>query len=230
MCQEKQARSEQPAKDSAEEKQKQQERQAKLEKYLSAEQKELLYKWKSVWAPPKDAWGLPEDDIITQYVIVSYCTSCSKAVQNKDKNFKRKDEFIDLVYSILILECIALISALASGAFQDAGSGLITGLVFLSIFQAGAFYATGKQISVRKYQETWARHSYTFGKMQAEMILYLYSLPPYKGLEENKKKERFIRNFLEIQEDNQKKFVDNMETKEENILDIAEKLKLPSSK
>lgn len=39
----------------------------------------------------------------------------------------------------------------------------------------------------------------------------------------------FSENFLKIQEANQKKFAENMESKEASILDIVERMKFPKS-
>ena len=65
--------------------------------------------------------------------------------------------------------------------------------------------------------------------MREEMVRYVQKLPPYKDLDKSARDMIFSENFLKIQEANQKKFAENMESKEASILDIVERMKFPKS-
>lgn len=184
------------------------------------EEDNILHAWKEAWE---------NKDIIWELVISSYQASYRGAEKNKKENFWQKHLFIAAVQIVLWAECIFLAYSAIQGSLKLEGSELITGAVFFSVFQAGAFYANGKRIGVDKKQETWVRHSTTLEMMREEMVRYVQNLPPYKGLDKSARDVLFSENFLKIQEKNQKKFAENMETKETGILDIAEKIKLSKS-
>lgn len=91
-------------------------------------------------------------------------------------------------------------------------------------------YAEIKNIGVRKYQETWARHQKAFHGLQMEMIKYRHALLPYNNSDVKLNNTEFMLHILDILNDNNQKFVDNMENKEEKISDLVEKVLLGASK
>lgn len=184
------------------------------------EEDNTLHAWKKAWE---------NKDIIWELVIISYQASYRGAKKNKKENFLQKHLFIAAVQIVLWAECVFLVYSAIQGTLKLEGGELITGTVFFSVFQAGAFYANGKRIAVDKKQETWVRHSTTLEMMREEMVRYVQKLPPYKDLDKSARDMIFSENFLKIQEANQKKFAENMESKEASILDIVERMKFPKS-
>lgn len=77
-----------------------------------------------------------------------------------------------------------------------------------------------KYVDIKKYQETWVRHSTHRQKLEREMLLYTQALEPYTAQCINRK-ETFMENVIEILSENQSKFANNMETKEKTLMDIA---------
>lgn len=184
------------------------------------EEDNILHAWKKAWE---------NKDIIWELVIISYQASYRGAKKNKKENFLQKHLFIAAVQIVLWAECVFLVYSAIQGTLKLEGGELITDAVFFSVFQAGAFYANGKRIAVDKKQETWVRHSTTLEMMREEMVRYVQKLPPYKDLDKSARDMIFSENFLKIQEANQKKFAENMESKEASILDIVERMKFPKS-
>lgn len=82
--------------------------------------------------------------------------------------------------------------------------------------------AISKWIDVKKYQETWVRHSNHLHLLDNEMLLFLYGMEPYNG---NRNEEVFMKRIMNIEDKNQQKFSDNMENKEKEMMDIFDKLK-----
>lgn len=79
-----------------------------------------------------------------------------------------------------------------------------------------------KWIDIKKYQETWARHSTHKQLLDTEMLMYCYGLEPYDQVDKNRV---FICRIMEIWTQNQNKFKDNMENKEKELMDLADHLK-----
>lgn len=77
-----------------------------------------------------------------------------------------------------------------------------------------------KWLDIKKYQETWVRHYNHLYRLKKEMIKYLYGLDEYKVTKENTQEmanQAFMKKFFEIEDENAKKFVENMENKETKI-------------
>lgn len=80
-----------------------------------------------------------------------------------------------------------------------------------------------KWLDIKKYQETWVRHSWHLHMMESEMLRYICGIEPYEGV--NNKIE-FVRRILEIWDKNEEKFVHNMEEKEAGLMDFFSNLKV----
>lgn len=79
-----------------------------------------------------------------------------------------------------------------------------------------------KWIDIKKYQETWGRHSTHVQRMENEMLTFYYGFSPYDVPD---RKDIFIKNMQKIWAGNQDKFRDNIENKEKELMDTAQHLK-----
>ena len=99
---------------------------------------------------------------------------------------------------------------------------LIIGIIIMAICSSSllACVFRSNPIDIKKYQETWARHYNHLYRLQREMMRYLYGLDEYKVAQENTQgmaNQAFMKKFFEIEDENAKKFVENMENKEIKI-------------
>lgn len=71
-----------------------------------------------------------------------------------------------------------------------------------------------KWINVKRYQETWIRHSNHRHQLDMEILKFLEKLEEYSGLDFQEQKILFKKNIIAIWNGNQKKFEENMKNEE----------------
>ena len=189
----------------------------------------ILQNWQALWGDKEEK----KNDNFQEIVKSNYNLFQKKIEKNRDANFAAKEKILKmmhlkifwtgvLVMSVYLLQ-ILLSSCPAVGLKIDF-SIFAAVLVFLTALIGADCYTSIKQIEVHKYQETWARQSYTLHQMQTEMVKYCEMLPPYDVSDSQAAKERFMLNILDILDENHKKFVDNLENKEAKLEDLPSKM------
>lgn len=73
-----------------------------------------------------------------------------------------------------------------------------------------------KILDIKKYQETWVRHTGTVYKFDKEMLMYILEMEPYDSIY---REDEFINRVIAIWVDNLNKFQGNMK-QENNMMDI----------
>ncbi|MFQ7309331.1 MAG: hypothetical protein ACLROY_12115 [Mediterraneibacter sp.] len=190
------------------------------EEQLENSKKEVYIKWREMWENQiienagditlsmKDGQELFKELFETNYKYIK-----NKAKYNKIKNFRRKYLFIGILLAGIVLYIVFAIYNLFNGGGQ----------VQILIENGVVFVLTGllciivsKILDIKKYQETWVRHSRHQYLLEKEMIKYVCRLSPYGDRNRN---EEFIKNSLKIWDGNHQKFVENMENKEKNLIE-----------
>lgn len=183
---------------------------------------DIIYKqWKEIWiSTDKDQI---KKDLFYPMFIENYRFVVKKINENRSKNFRFKRLFLLIFFLIavaLVYVNVRLIfikdNSVKAGLLQIlAGStGIGTVVICASLI--------GKWMDIKKYQETWVRHSDHKYKLDREMFLYVHELEPYNT---DNRKLIFVNKIVEIWDENQKKFVENMENKEKPVMDILEYIK-----
>lgn len=184
--------------------------QKKILTELPETKKELLDLWSR-------KWNMSQTEEKKYFCKLLHCTygwiKCNAKVHRK-KNFIAKFLFL----------AVSLLGFSGYGTFfiwnilKDSNSAVITllenGILLLLII--GFSRILTKWIDVKKYQETWARHSTHQFLLEKEMLQYIFDLEPYDSDEKDK---TFMTRFLAIEAMNQEKFAQNMETGESKIED-----------
>lgn len=188
----------------------------------------ILAQWDEAWKKGKNPENQqasapnPYDDLFYDLVHKSYWEFYKKAIKNRRKNFLSKFLllFIALLFSLAGISLILY----SLGFWGESGLETVNYFLsesFLAIFSAMILNTISKWISIKKYQETWSRHSRGLHNMQNEMLRYVCHLEPYQEPLEgfNDFKSMFIERMLKIWGENQNLFQSNLETKEEAMED-----------
>ena len=117
-----------------------------------------------------------------------------------------------LFYSIASA-CSLTIFRLQDGFWEYIGAFLIW-FIFAGII--------AKWLKVKKYQETWVRHSNHKHKLEIEMLKFIYKLDTYSA---GDIREKFMIEIMKIWDENQKVFSDNMNNKEIPMHDMIDYIK-----
>ena len=153
------------------------------------------------------------------------------ATRNQKNNFAEKDGILDSVKGVVAFQAVI---GVVGGIFYKLE--YIDFSIFLTFFLAAAallsivLYAKEKHIGVHKYQETWVRYRNSLSKIQMEMVRYSQELAPYDVQDGDERDMTFKIRFMEIMNENNEKFVDNMENKEMSLSDLPDKLNLKAIK
>lgn len=188
---------------------------------------EIYSQWKEIWKKECADTGKAICSIETSAKKLfldkfdeAYSYVIEKDKYNKKMNFRMKTLFL-CIFSVGIVSCI--IFEIWSAFFsQNIVQNLIqNGLLLFAVFLVAMI--VGKWIDMKKYQETWIRHSEHKHMLEREMLLYILKLEPYHvGDAET----IFMERTIQIWDANHKKFVDNMENKEKDMMDIFEYIQL----
>lgn len=189
----------------------------KLEEHnLNKQKNKLLEQWKEQWN--KEEWDEHLDTFFRLFPVVYQYTYYTKE-DNKKNNFFYKKVFIKVLGLGFVLYIILFILNLRTennGLKVFLENGLLTvALVFLSGI-------ISKWLDIKKYQETWSRHSWDVHMMEAEMLKFISYIEPYDNVN---RKRIFVERIIKIWDENQNKFVNNMENKEKELMDIFSELK-----
>ncbi|MCI8399271.1 MAG: hypothetical protein HFF90_07710 [Oscillibacter sp.] len=187
--------------------------------------------WKNQWR--KDTGEISgAETVFLDFFEVVYNETKEKSKQNRQKNFMVKNTFIGCLFLLAVSLVVIPYYAIARKSLIS-----INDLTFLNaqiLLVGGTFlFAIHKIISVKKYQETWSRHSRTLYKYQLTMMYYLLgSLPAQisqpanecpsdQSDRSNKLKLRkiFIDQILQIADGNLQKFSHNMEENEKDLME-----------
>lgn len=201
-------------------------------------EQELYSKWQAQWnssAPPY-AGHSEAEEIFLRFFQVVYNESKAKSKKNRKKNFFYKKIFIGCLFllavSLAAIPCLAIKSALMKNL--PISIGVLTFLDAQVLLAGGTFlFALYKLISVKKYQETWTRHSRTVYQYQLAMMHYLLGSFPAEnspsgsgeaagrdGLsEQSGLRNAFKDQIFQIASGNLQKFSHNMEEKEKDLME-----------
>lgn len=189
------------------------------------ERDKIIENWRSLW----DKQGGDKD--FENLLIEIWGETKEKEENNKkkNKNWKRGFLWVHLIGIVFILGwtvCFILSPInICSKTFVVKWPDFLAGAAFLSIMTIWASAVVSKYVDIKKYQETWVRHSTHRQKLEREMLLYTQALEPYT-LHCINRKETFTENVIAILSGNQDKFANNMETKEKTLMDIVNYIQL----
>lgn len=169
-------------------------------------QNDILENWKIVWEERNG------DGYIKGLVSEIFETVMEKEEYNKRWNTRFKKIFLWIHIIAILVAVLTEICFIRKGYSWSKIFGFLAFYIVIAVWGSAV---VSKWIDIKKYQETWARHSRHHHEMEREMLLFCYGLPPYERLKNAK--EIFINNMLRIWSDNQERFNVNMETKEKKL-------------
>ena len=175
-------------------------------------------KWNNNNKGEKDKWFF----WLVEY---DYNETCQKEAKNKDWNFRIKKIcvagyiLISIVFFMYLINIKEILSGWIKLPIPDVNWTNIS-VMLMAYFIWGTILAgIMKWADVKKFQETWKRHSNHRFQVEMEMFKYITQYGEYNGADAN---EKFIEKLMKIWEGNQKKFSDNMD-KEKDINDFNKK-------
>ncbi len=177
-------------------------------KYEKDKAKIIYDVWKKCWDESKVKMDL-FDNVFSE----AYKKTYIKKEKNKMKNFLSKAIFVGIIIVFIVAMVIQFYKNNTEIELEqiiwNGGSLLLLCLVCAVI---------SKWIDVKKYQETWSRHSRHLYLMQKEMFFYIYDLEHYHAVSE--KEALFVKNILAVWEDNQNQFCENIKVNESKLMDV----------
>lgn len=199
---------------------------------------EIYEKWKIKWKEER----YYKEDYFYPLFIENYNYISGKIAHNRKMNFRTKKAFIAtiMIFPLSIMFILGLKGIVGFYDFIDSQDKVEKIKEFLNAFSAdlnlenvvssGALLIIfvilasiiAKWVDIKKYQETWVRHEDHKYKLDREMFKYVQEINPYSG---SKKQVIFVDNVLKIWNENQEKFIRNMEEREKPLTDILEYLK-----
>lgn len=197
---------------------------------------DILYsEWKRQWCAYERNGDIK--DIFFELFTKTYDETNRKMHENNNNNRKWKRNFLGVVLSYPVLRILlAVINGIVEvtgctciliSFISSVGSSLSVPsdhfLGFLGSFVIWFILATviAKWLDIKKYQETWVRHSDHKHLLDSEMMKYVYKLEPYVG---EASRIRFIEETMKIWDKNQQKFSSNM-MKEKPLVDLVKYMK-----
>ena len=181
--------------------------QKKAEKQLEEQKDNIFEKWEELWK--KDIGDDIENDLFLQLFLKNYDYVKYKIKINKRKNFLFKYLFLFL----LIMPVFNYVRFTKCGtSVNSLEFNIVVGNSVVLVLSVLLCNWISKLLDIKKYQETWARHSQHKFKIDTEMLLYVCNMKPYNN--SGKKVDIFKERVIKIWDGNHKKFVNNMENKE----------------
>lgn len=174
----------------------------------------ILAAWETCWNSHKKGAGIFQETFCKAYE-----ESRRKKTENKDSNRKWKKAFIIIVLLVAISDFIILYMFIF-GKLKVLYVAYMGNVLIILGLVCGA---VAKWIEIKKFQETWARHSKTIFLLKKEMLMFIGDLGPYDSID---KQEVFMMRVLAVWEKNENKFCENMEQKEKPLMDIFDRFKL----
>ena len=193
------------------------------------DQKTWIYsEWRKNWL--SDPNGKSEEEAFFRLFTYDYIYTCNQYKHNKRKNFQMK--FLCML-PLIIATVLFFFAVLGYNTFLfiQAGSPQVFmekmdwSFSIFSTFLYGVVFiicnVIVKWLDVRKYQETWNRHSKHKYKIDMEMFQYISNMGEYA---EADKRQKFIKKIMETWNENQEKFNENMK-KEKPMNDMLKNTK-----
>lgn len=191
-------------------------------------QKELIKKWENKWF---DARRIEKDKDVFFIRYKEIYEDCFKKLnKNKDKNIGWKKAFLGLLLLGTALEAVEVIPAMIK---RETSKYYYLNSVFIFFISICGAAIINKWIEIKKYQETWVRHSVHSYQLEKEMLKFVEEIHPYEVYpfqSDEKRCKMFIANILAIEEVNMELFSDNMNNKEKELMDVFEKVERPWKK
>lgn len=191
---------------------------------------ELFKEWEDAWLSGEEDREKAEDEIFFQLFTYDYKYSYAKEKYNKRKNFRIKLLCMLPFASATVIFLVSIIAYNVS-VFIKAGDfvSFVENMDWSFSIYSTAFYGAAliityliiKWLDVKKYQETWIRHSKHKYAVEMEMFRYINGMGNY--CYENRKK-YFVENIMKIWDANRTKFAENME-KESDMKDMLNGIK-----
>ena len=191
------------------------------EGYIKDEQGNLLNYWEKEWVEISNKEPNDYDSYFLQLFKSTYQYVLCKGKENNKKNFRWKKIFLGTIVAVIIIFLVFVFYNYFYLQKTEDFDWMIFGTVILAILFLFAGIIA-KWMDVKKYQETWARHSMHKFYLEQEMLKFIYQLPPYQG---TRRKEVFIRHTLKIWKNNQIAFYRNMTNKEKDLKDVIPEIK-----
>lgn len=191
----------------------------KVKEELQIKKEKLFEEWKKLWE--MEIGNNKLDTFFSLFSSVYWYVWYSKEI-NKYKNFRMKRVFlfIPIVGVLMCFTCFVR-NILCEGNSQLSdlmeNSLLIISLILLIFFGI----IISKWLDIKKYQETWARHSWHLHMMEVEMLRFIDHFEPYNNVDS---RITFAERIIKIWDMNEEKFVHNMEDKEKGLMDIYSEL------
>lgn len=163
------------------------------------------------------------DEIFIKSLKSDYDEICRKIKRNKRKNFQMKMLclipfcIITVLFIVIIIKYnmeVYSVSKSFSGFLKKANWTFpiySTTIYVIAVIMTRIF---NKWINVKKYQETWIRHSNHRHQLDIEILKFLEKLEDYDNLDREERKILFKINIITIWNGNQKKFEENMKNEE----------------
>lgn len=201
---------------------------SECKKRIAAINDTVLKQWEILWA--SNTINKNYNMKFQEIVEANYKFFQAEAKHNQSKNFKTKGKIVFLVkIGAVLIGLLSICIFVFTFVFtKDTDfTSFLPLLVVICVLLSAYLYASVKEIEVKKYQETWARHQNSFFLMQSEMVKYCNHLSPYDkpGDDINK---MFMERIMSVLETNNGKFVANMENKEMQLSDLPSKIVLKS--
>lgn len=180
----------------------------------NAEDDRLFNQWKQMWENDAEAKKLGAFFELYQEVFQSVLNKMNK---NKKGNDTYKKCFLGvLAVGFVLYMCYMVFCFIRKeSSFVDLGF-ILTAFIWLETI-------ISKWMDIKKYQETWARHSWHLYMMKREMLCFVNQVKPYGTMED---RTVFVERILDIWDKNQEKFVHNLEEKEKGLMDVFENIRL----
>ena len=155
------------------------------------------------------------DRLFYKLFCYDYIYTCNACVKNKKMNFRMKIVcLLPLIFTYIFLFIMKIVQVVKTLKVSGIETNLIIVAVLLTIVLA-------KWVNVKKYQETWNRHSAHRHELEMQMFCYISEMGEYGY---SNRKEDFIIAIMSTWNVNQKKFNENMKN-EEQIVDIIKNIK-----
>lgn len=191
------------------------------QKHIAVRKCEKEY-WKNLYLIWYMSWRQDTDDLdLLKYAFFS--AELKRRLEYADKKI-RKNRRLNFIIKAIFVFLIIIVTLVYLGIMikNYLNNHIITGVEFterITIFliAIGLCGALSKWLDIKKYQETWARHARHMGLLEIEMYRYIYAVAPYDS---SGSPNIFIKNFLEIEMINTTNFANNMENKENPLMDI----------
>ena len=190
-----------------------------------------LYKeWEKEWLSDEIDEEKAKNALFFQLFTYDYEYSYEGTEYNKWKNFKTKHW---CMLPFLIATGMFLLNVIVYNVsvFINAGSFVkfVEDMDWSFSIYSTAFYAIAliityliiNWLNVKKYQETWIRHSEHKYAVEMEMFKYINGMGNYYY---TNRKKYFVENIMKIWDANQNRFIENMK-KESNMMNIIISIK-----